>query len=40
MIYIKHYFRTIMLLLTHECSFVYRENYVKLDAEEAGERAD
>jgi hypothetical protein len=26
-----------MLLLTHECSFVFRANYVKVDAEEAGE---
>jgi len=29
-----------VLLLTHECSFVCRENYVQVDAEEAGERAD
>jgi GTP:adenosylcobinamide-phosphate guanylyltransferase len=27
-IYIQHYFRAIMLLQKHECSFVYRENYV------------
>jgi hypothetical protein len=37
MIFIEHYFITIMLLLTHECSFVFRANYVKVDAEEAGE---
>jgi hypothetical protein len=40
-IFIKHYLLAIMLLLTHERSFVYSENYVKVDVKkEACEGAD
>jgi hypothetical protein len=40
MIHIEHYSITVILLPVHECSFVYRANYVTADAEEVGESID